>query len=337
MIPVVFPAFISKTTLVSPFSQPGPFEIGSLAAPFLISCAIFGIIGLLYHYKKLPEKITDSFNYIFNFEISKRVTIILILIILSTYIGFTVSELWNEFFWGDYTNRVETDVTTWGPENFYKIRSQPQFKNMLLWSSITLFDNVKVIPFIASIILLLLVYYVTYAISKKRFAGLISMLVLLQSNLFLTYDTTPAYTNFWTILYLASLFLIFKAWPSSPLVYFLSVMSKSITVFFLPMTFFVICRARIPRNRKIILLLAYVVISSIILVGIFVVSESSADRFKEFDSHSFWKGFTSNAISFRIDITLLVLLLPVVVGLFLTSKNDYFHSDIMMVMIMGLL
>ena len=85
------------------------------------------------------------------------------------------------------------------------------------------------------------------------------------------------------------------------------------------------------------MLLAYVIVSVVVLVGIFVVTETGSDRFHEFVPNSFWKGFTSTAIFFRIDITLLIFLLPVVVGLFLTSKNDYYHSDIMMVMIMGLL
>ncbi len=49
------------------------------------------------------------------------------------------------------------------------------------------FGDFRVIAFFASISLLLLTYLVTEAITKNRFAGLISLILVIQSNVFLSF------------------------------------------------------------------------------------------------------------------------------------------------------
>jgi len=163
------------------------------------------------------------------------------------------------------------------------------------------------------------------------------MVILLQSNLFLTYDTTVAYSNFWILFYLLSLFLIYKSWPLSPVSFLLSIPSKAITASFLPLSLFFIFRSEISKRRKIIIASAT---SGIILVGILVsagTGVSGTEGQEEFDSNEFWLGFASFSYQLRFDGLVLVFILPLIVGLFIASRHKILHAESMMILISGML
>jgi len=210
---VVFPALILRT--LGGFEDNvgiNPFEPGSLAYSFLITnFIIFGLM-LLYYKKKLPTIITKSIKFIFNYEISSKIAFFVIVIIIGTYISATVGELFNGEFLPDFYIRSEArlvnyDFTTIGDWGVDK-----HFEYFLTSSSMHVFGNYKVIPFIASISLLVLTYFFTFEITQKRFAGIVAMVILLQSRIFLFFDTSAAYSNYWVVFYLLSLYLIYKKW-----------------------------------------------------------------------------------------------------------------------------
>jgi len=116
----------------------------------------------------------------------------------------------------------------------------PYFALLLGNLSLNVFGNYTTLAFIASISLLILTYLVTVEISKKRFAGIVAMVIVLQSGIFLIYDTTITYPNFWVVFYLFSIYMIYKKWPLSSLTYLLSIISKAVIATFLPMTLFFI-------------------------------------------------------------------------------------------------
>lgn len=108
----------------------------------------------------------------------------------------------------------------------------------LISASLNILGNIRIVPFIESIAVLVLTYFITKEITQKRFAGLVAMVIVLQSSLFLKYDTDYAYTNAWTLFFVLSLYLIQKRqWHFSIVSYVLSILSKELTVLFLPMTF----------------------------------------------------------------------------------------------------
>mgnify|MGYP003319474035 FL=1 len=112
---------------------------------------------------------------------------------------------------------------------------EPVFKDILLKISERIFENYFVIPFFSSIGLLIVTYLFTSKITDSRIAGILSMLLVLQSNIFLTFDTSAAFASFWTLFYLLSLYLVIRIWPLTPVFYVLSILSKIITAFFAPM------------------------------------------------------------------------------------------------------
>jgi len=235
---VVFPALVLRTMGgTEDYIGINPFEVGVWAYPVLITNVIVFGFAVLYWKNKIPQKIKNSLEFIFNFEVSKEIAILAIIVILGFYILFTVPELFVEEWWPDYHTFIDPGLDDWGIDAVSK-GFGIHVKNFLLSSSNNIFGKYQIIPFIASIALLILTYVITTNITRKRFAGIVSMIVLLQSGIFLTFDTSAVYSNFWVLFYLLSLYMIIKKWYFSAPVFILSLMSKSISAIFFPMTFF---------------------------------------------------------------------------------------------------
>jgi len=303
MLSVVFPAFLIR--FVSDIESEidiNPFEIGTWTIPFFISNIVIFTLLFLYYKHKLSLIITRPIIFIFNYEISSKLAFFVIVIIIGTYITASAGELFNGWFLPDYYIRGESHLENY---DFTKIGDGGltiHFGLFLTTSSMQLFDNYKVIPFIASIALLVLTYLFTFEISKKRFAGVIAMVIVLQSGIFLFYDTTVAYPNYWIVFYLLSLYLVYKKWPLSPISYVLSATSKGLTAVFFPMTLFFIYKANITKQKKIRLAISYGII---VLLGgtiIFFMGQSFGPAdvpFSGFNSHDFWMGFAAFSSSLR--------------------------------------
>jgi len=346
LISVVFPALIaSNNSTVKALEEFGivlievdAYQTGIWGGSLLAVNFIVFVIAVLYFKKRLPESFTKAIDFVFSFEVSKKVAFIALAALLVIYVGASAGELAVEEEWEDYIG-LKQRVDNWSPDQV-ATQFEPHVRYFLLWSSLLLFGNYAVIPFLASISLVLLTYFFTVKLTKKRFAGLVSAAILLQSNIFLTYDTTVSYTNFWIVFYLLSLYLIFKAWPLSPVSYFLSIPSKAMTVMFLPMSLFFIYRTNISRIKKIIIAAST---TAIILAGLIAASvyginlSAGAGTQEEFDTDEFWLGFTSFSYQLRFDGLVLLFILPLTVGLYIASRHGFKHAESMLVFLGGIL
>ncbi|KAF6245798.1 hypothetical protein [Nitrosopumilus sp. b2] len=350
LISVVFPAILVSSEPQIPGvidSSPNPFEVGVWAGPLITTNVIVFIITFFYFKNKLPSGISKLFEKLFKFEISKKIATIILVIVLSAYIIVTIPELQTDEEWADFPP-IEKRISESIRDNRFTIEDaisdnpnypifEPHTNYTLLIISEKVFGNLKVIPFLASIILLITTYFITTSITNKRFAGIISMIVLIQSNVFLSYDTSPTYSNFWIMFYLLSLYFVYRVWPLSPIAYILSIPAKALTAVFLPLSLYFILRSNISKNKKIILLISTSVI--IIIGGLALVSGSIGEvsQSEEFDEKEFWMGFTSFSYQLRFDGLVILFMLPLIVGLFIASRNRVKHADSLMVLISGML
>ena len=345
LVSVVFPALISlNNSTIQDLKDLGvvlfevdPFEVGVWAFPLLVVNFLVFISLILYFKKKLPQPLTKLIDFVFSFEISKKIVIIIIFVLLSIYVGFSFEELTTVEEWEDFAG-VKQRLERWSPEQVTS-GFEPHAKYFLHWASMNLFGHYTVIPFIASLSLLLLTYFFTSEITKKRFAGIVAMVILLQSNLFLTYDTTVSYTNFWILFYLLSLYLLSKAWSLSPVTYLLSIFSKALTATFLPMSLFFIYRSKISKITKVIVAASS---TALILAGALIATTGGnigaiTGEQEEFDWDEFALGFTSFSFQLRFEGLVLIFILPLIVGLFIASRNRIQHADSMMAFIGGIL
>ena len=335
LIPITYSQISSE-----PDGIKNTFEMGKRAVPLLLTNII--LVGfLILHYKNnLPHIIVQFFNFIRNFEVSKRTTAIIILVLLGLYVIFSVPEL-SQSEIGPDVKGVKDAAESFSIKDFFNRTVEGYvttgFRYLLLHISFIIFDNIRYVPLIVSISLLLVTFFLTLTLSKKRFSGIIAMIIILQSNLFLKYDTTATYENSWLLFYLLSLYLIYKKWYLSPISYVLSLFSKTLTAFFLPFTLFFIYRSDLARDLKYKIGFVYGIIFSLMVVTYFTNKLTAASPEVTFNFNLFWTGFTVLESFFRSDFLVSIFLLPVIYGLFILSKKGFLVADALMILIAGIL
>lgn len=339
LVSVVFPALVASSVL--PDVESDPFEVGLLAVPlFIVNIILFGI-GFLYYKKKLPSIFQNSIKLILNFEISKKITLIVGIIFLTIYIIFSVGELSlnEEEQHGDY-RILKTALELWPfgeTDDLYVIEQNDRFVRMFLLAiSQDIFQNIKLLPFVASILLVIVTYFFTVQVTQKRFAGIVAMGILLQSYTFLKYDTIAVYENFWTVFYILSLYTVYKRWYLSSVFYVLSVFTKAFVTPFILMNVFHIYCVPITNKKKILTMISYV-IAIITTIFIFSLGNTIYGELFAIDFNDFLVGFTSWANQMHLDSMLVLAILPLTVGLFIKSKQGIKEADSILILMFGTL
>ncbi len=337
-VSIVFPALIISIASLHE-NDYDSFESGLLAVPLLVVNGILLGVGFAYYKKKLPTSVRKPFEFILNFEISKKITLIIGIILLSVYISFTAEELLidEQQQYPDY-QILDDALNLWpyGSSNDLWISEQLDryVRLFLLDVSLNVFQNIKLLPFFASILLVIVTYFITYQISHKRFAGIISMVIVLQSYTFLKYDTIAVYENFWVLFYIISLYAVYKRWYLSSVFYLLSVFTKAFVTPFLLMNVFFTYRAKIQRKTKISIIISYVIVTSIVVL-IFSFGNAVYGDLIRVDVSEFWIGFTAWSYQMHLDSLLILTMIPLTIGLFLKSKNGFREADSILVLIFG--
>jgi len=206
---------------------------------------------------------------------------------------------------------------------------------LLLDASQKIFQNIKILPFVASILVILFTYLLTVQITEKRFAGIIAILVLMQSHTFLRFDTVAVYENFWVLFYILSIYVIKKQWILSPIFYILSFFTKAFVAPYFVMTLFFAARTSISNKKKIFLLVSYMAIIGISVLVIFS-GDTIYPNVIQIDVSKFFIGLATFGPLLRYDFLLLMTILPVTVGLTL-AKNSIKETNSILFLILGTL
>ena len=338
LVSLVFPALI-VTQINETIPGENTFELGSWTVPLITTNIGILVFGILFYKNKIPSVVKKYVNFIYSFEVSRNVALLVFVILLFGYIGYSMQDIGEDEAdtWGDYTHLLGV-IEKW-PEmrggNFATLEVL-HVKNFLIKSSLVLFNNPKVVPFFESIVLVILTYFFTVKITHNRFAGLVSMIVLIQSYTFLRFDTLMTYANDWTLFYLLSLYLIYVKWPLSPISYFASILSKPLSAAFLPMTLFFIYRAEVHMKKKIRTFVMYVgIVIVFAVVGLTI--ENPLIVADEYNYVDFWAAFTTWAFQLRFDTIFLLFILPLTVCLFLKSRSGFPQADSAIVLIAGVI
>jgi len=340
VITIIFPSLFSS--IFGKFSNNLiPYEVGILGVPVILSNLALLFFGIIYYKKKLPSSISNSIDKIRTFEIPKKPTLVILLVIFSVYIGSSISELSLDESkdWPDFVI-LEDALEIWPDgesENIYVEEQNDRYVRMfLLDTSEEIFQNIKILPFVASILLILITYLLTVQITEKRFAGIIAILVLIQSHTFLRFDTVAVYENFWVLFYLLSIYVIKKQWILSPIFYILSFFTKAFVAPYFVMTLFFAARTSISSKKKFLLLTSYIAIIGISALVIFS-GDTIYPNVIQIDASKFFIGLATFGPLLRYDFLLLMTILPVVVGLTLFTKSGIKETDSILFLILGTL
>jgi len=324
LVSVIFPALITAN-LGMQESESNQFEIGSNTITFLIGNLLLIGFGVLYFKKKLPVIIQKSLESFLNKNISNKVTIILLLVILIPYVILTIPELFLDEAkqTGDYYIFLAAkEIFPFGQMNFIEgVEQNDRYVRMiLLLTSLEILGNVKIIPFLGSIALLLTTYVFTKQVTNNRLAGIIAMLVLIQSYTFLRYDSFAMYENFWVLFYVLSLYAIYKKWQLSSVSYILSIFTKTFTAIFLPLSLVYVYYAKIKLKTKILLVISYAAMFGVVIT-VWYLDSSVYSSIIRFDTEQFFIGFTKLSYQLRFDLLFLTALFPLTIALIIKAKK----------------
>jgi len=336
---IIFPGFF--ISIYFPYNvEIDPFEPSIWLIPVSSFSFVFLVLGFVYYKRKLPVQVYKCIQFILNFEISKRITVILGIIIFVFYIGFSVNELSiNEDgqFPDDYDILI-TALQIWPSTESDDIYVQEQnsryVRMVLLGTSLEIFQNIKILPFVASISLLIVTFFLTYQISHKRFSGIVALLIILQSHTFLFFDTVAVFENFWILFFLISLYLINRKWQLSSILYLLALFSKAFIFVFFLSTIFYIYRARISSRKKIWAMCSYGGVILIIL-AVFSFGDSVYGDIINISDSEFFLALNTLGYTLRYDVFIILSLLPVTIGLFFTSRRGFLQADSILILILA--
>ena len=335
---IIFPGFF--ISIYFPYNvEIVPFEPSIWLIPVSSFSFVFLVLGFVYYKRKLPVQVYKCIQFILNFEISKRITVILGIIIFVFYIGFSVNELSinEEGQFPDY-NILKTALQIWPSTESDDIYVQEQnsryVRMLLLGTSLEIFQNIKILPFVASISLLIVTFFLTYQISHKRFSGIVALLIILQSHTFLFFDTVAVFENFWILFFLISLYLINRKWQLSSILYLLALFSKAFIFVFFLSTIFYIYRARISSRKKIWAMCSYGGVILIILT-VFSFGDSVYGDIINISDSEFFLALNTLGYTLRYDVFIILSLLPVTIGLFFTSRRGFLQADSILVLILA--
>ena len=324
---LIFPAFlielsINNSILDESNRTVNVYELGIWALPIIFGNMVFFGLFTMYKLKKFPYKFNKIIYKISLFDISKKTCIIVLLVLFSIYFIFSFDEFQREEFeFGDYVGVVK-DAKEWEFKGNSII--SPEIRYLFLHISIELFDNIRILPFIASISLLLITFFLTLELTKKRISGVISFAILLQSNLFLMFDTTSSYENFWTAFYFLSLYLIFKKPVGSHIAFILGMLTKPLVLTLLPINLFAIFTSELKKSRKIILWITYSIIILVVLIAFFtnnITHVTFGESEVGFNFNKLISSMNEFGNSLRFDGLILILFIPTIIILFTKKGN----------------
>ena len=340
LLSVIFPALILTEfgNISSDYYE--KFEIGNNAILLILSNVIIFSLGYIYKKNKL-ETFSSFVNKIRGFDISKKQSLIVGIIILVVYTVITIPELSIDEAtqWGDYsilTSALETFPETNSGAQIQDEQNSRFVRIILLGFSQDYFDNIKIIPFISSIILIALVGLIAFEISHKKVAGLISMLVLIQSYTFLEYDTIAVYENLWVTFFLFSIYTIHKKWHLSGIFYLLSVFSKAFSTPFLILNAFYVVRSELDSKTKLRIMISYVIVI-LVMLGLFTLGNTIYDDIIHVDFNRFMNSLSDFSSQMRFDYFMLMTILPVTLGLFFIARSGIVHAESLLFFISVLL
>ena len=339
LTPMIFPALFSS--YFGMFTENlNPFELGYQSTFLIVSNAVILGFGIAYYKNKIPSLVHNVVEKIRIFEIPKRVAVISLVIILGVYVGLSTPELFLDEGdeWGDYHDVLLPALEIWPfgqTDDIYIQEQNDRYVRMFLLDvSLDIFQNIKLLPFVASILVVVFTYLITVQFCQKRFAGMIAVIILLQSYTFLKFDTVAVYENFWVLFFLISLYVIEKKWFLSPVFYILAFYTKAYVAPFFLMTLFTTYRSQISRRTKIGILISYVILVSAAIALIFLGDTVYPDVI-DVNYSKFILGFQVIIAQLRFDLFFIMLLLPVTVGLMFLSKSKLKHADSILILIFG--
>jgi hypothetical protein len=256
------------------------------------------------------------------FDLKPKYAYLVLVILLSGYLIVTIPEIFQDecsgyFMCFDHDRRMSS-LYTWNfHDDFWNVHY------LLLIASNEMTGKYSTFVLISSFLLLCMTYLFTSKITGKRYAGLVAVMITLQSSIFYNYDTSVTYPSFWCLLYISALYFTITNWKLSIPLYALSIPAKALTASFLPASIAFIAFSNVPRKQKWNICIGFTLVFVLGFAFSYMMNSygnPSAWIPVKFNSFGFIEGLGSWANSFRDDHTTFVLLFVVLFGMIALNK-----------------
>ena len=237
-------------------------------------------------------------------QIDSRISVSILALLIGFYAWFSVPDVFSFY---DYFDSMLVDKRV---DSLTITNSDVYLRYYLLSVGYEL-GVPKIIPFLESIGLLIMTYLVTVQISKRRISGLVSVIIVSTSNLFLFYDTSVAYDNSWVLFLLLGVYFS-KRWVGT-VSFLASIFCKQMTAVFVPSMIFLQL-----KNKK--LGLAYIITG---VIGIYL----AFDLYDSFKPDEFAKGLTDSFYWLQSDLYMIVMV-PIVMFFLFYFRKKYDNTMI---------
>lgn len=286
----------------------------------------------------------QAFERIIQFDFSKKHAALILLAMLAGYSSFAAWEIFEPdcdpslecFDYGRREARLAIWDINWVLDDF---RHFGHFGILVL--SRELFGNPKVLVFASSLLLLIILYLLTYRITEKHVAGLVAVAFMFSSHIFLGHDVSITYPTLWTTAFMGSIYImISKHSTFSVPLYLSSIPMKILNGLFFPGLILFMWFSDIDKQKKKKLLIIYLSIAVVGAAVIFTLKAEINDSLgllvvDRFDGLRFVEGLGSWANAYRSDASSLVSLFAVMFGLMmLRKKNVKYATSLLSIMIM---
>ena len=134
-----------------------------------------------------------------------------------------------------------------------------------------IFGNHKIITFVESIGIIILVYLITVHYTKKPYTGIIAALLIAGTHTFLDNAPTGYNSTEWVFFLLLSVFMAYKKPALTGVFFAITLFAKAITLFYLPFIVWIILKSdETKRNKKIAIASLVPVVALVIFWTLFV-------------------------------------------------------------------
>ena len=108
---ILFPKLLIELTSDYHLASENIFELGYWAIPLLISNIMFGIIWFSFKFFKIP--IRKYIKSLLDFDLSKKITILSLIVLFSVYLAFSVGELFQDARWEPSSSATNRRLVLW--------------------------------------------------------------------------------------------------------------------------------------------------------------------------------------------------------------------------------
>jgi len=226
-------------------------------------------------------------------------------------------------------DRRERELYRWNfDENFIENFNLRYSLTMLLLAvSRDLFGSPRIFTLASSVMFLVLVALVGRDVSKSRFFGLVALVFMSIDPIFLRYDSSITYPNFWVTAFMFSVYLCLRKTITCFLPYLFSIPLKILTVLYFPVILFV---GAWEVKRKIGLLVVFFAVILVALAYAVFTEDPLLGNTKGFSPYWFVYGLGMWAYDVKDNPVFLGFIFVSLFGLIILRKYNVEHSRAML-------